>query len=164
MARHSLGWRAMGRIGGTASIEIDAPIDEVWAVLEDVPSHAEWQGFLETAEALEHDEQGRATLLRFIGDIKVRKVETINRFSYEPKTAVRWEQVKGDIKSLVGAWELRDLGDGRTHVTFRLDGDPGRVLGLLLRGPVEAAVKQLLVSGRPQELADYMAAQTPSGR
>jgi uncharacterized membrane protein len=147
----------MGKLGGEASIELDAPVDEVWAVLEDVPSHDRWQGFLDAAEALERDDQGRATLVKFVGDIKVRKVETVNRFSYEPKTAVRWEQVKGDIKSLVGAWELRDLGGGRTHVTFRLDGDPGRVLGMLLRGPVEAAVKQLLVSGRPQELADYIA-------
>jgi uncharacterized membrane protein len=147
----------MGKLGGEASIEVDAPIDAVWAVLEDVPSHDQWQGFLDDAEALERDEQGRATLVKFVGDIKVRKVETINRFSYEPQTAVRWEQIKGDIKSLAGAWELRDLGDGRTHVTFRLDGDPGRVLGLLLRGPVEATVRQLLVSGRPQELADFMA-------
>jgi ribosome-associated toxin RatA of RatAB toxin-antitoxin module len=147
----------MGKLGGTASIEIDAPIDEVWAVLEDVPSHSEWQGFLDESEALERDEQGRGTLLRFVGDIKVRKVVTINRFSYEPKTAVRWTQEKGDIKSLKGSWELRDLGDGRTHVTFTLDGDPGRVLGMLLRGPVEATVRNILVGNRPQELADYMA-------
>lgn len=147
----------MGKLGGEASIEIDAPVDAVWEVLEDVPSHDEWQGFLDSAEAVERDDQGRATLVRFIGDIKVRKVETLNRFSYEPKTAVRWEQIKGDIKSLKGAWELRDLGGGRTEVTFRLEGDPGRVLGMLLRGPVEAAVKQLLVTGRPKELADRMA-------
>jgi uncharacterized membrane protein len=147
----------MGRIGGTASIEIDAPIDEVWAVLEDVPSHAGWQGFLDVSEALERDDQGRGTLLRFIGDIKIRKIETINRFSYEPQTAVRWEQVKGELKSLTGAWLLRDLGDGRTHVTFELDGDPGRVLGMLIRGPVEATVRQILVANRPQELADYIA-------
>jgi ribosome-associated toxin RatA of RatAB toxin-antitoxin module len=149
----------MGKLGGTASIEIDAPIDEVWEVLEDVPSHAEWQGFLDVSEALERDEQGRGTLLRFVGDIKIRKIETINRFSYEPKTAVRWEQVKGEIKSLKGSWELRDLGDGRTHVTFTLDGDPGRVLGMLIRGPVEATVRHILVANRPQELADYIASR-----
>lgn len=147
----------MGTLGGVASIEIDATVDELWAVLEDVPSHDQWQGFLDEAEALERDAEGRATLVRFVGDIKVRKVETLNRFSYEPKTAVRWEQVKGDIKSLHGAWELREVSEGRTEVTFRLEGDPGRVLGMLLRGPVEAAVRHLLVDGRPQELADYMA-------
>ncbi len=147
----------MGQLGGEATIEVDYPIDEVWAVLEDVPSHDQWQGFLDSAEAVERDDQGRATLVRFVGDIKVRKIETLNRFSYEPKTAVRWTQEKGDIKSLKGAWLLRDLGNGRTHVTFMLDGDPGRVLGMLLRGPVEATVRQLLVNGRPKELADYMA-------
>ena len=29
----------MGRLGGSASAEIDAPLEEVWAVLQDVRRH-----------------------------------------------------------------------------------------------------------------------------
>ena len=32
----------MGHMGGTASAEIDAPIEEVWAVVEDVLTAPEW--------------------------------------------------------------------------------------------------------------------------
>jgi hypothetical protein len=56
------------------------------------------------------------------------------------------------MKSVVGAWELEDLGDGRTHATYTLDADPGRVLGIVIRGPVEAATRAIFVNGRPAEL------------
>ena len=33
-----------------------------------------------------------------------------------------------------------------------LDVDPGRMLGMLVRGPVEGKLRDMLVNGRPQEL------------
>ncbi|HVP01032.1 MAG TPA: SRPBCC family protein, partial [Solirubrobacteraceae bacterium] len=70
----------MGRMGGTASAEIDAPIDEVWAVVEDVLTAPEWQGGLVSMSALERDGEGRATLVETENDIKVRHVKTEVRF------------------------------------------------------------------------------------
>ena len=56
------------------------------------------------------------------------------------------------MKSVDGAWELEDLGGDRTRATFVLEADPGRVLGLVIRGPVEAATRAIFVNGRPGEL------------
>jgi hypothetical protein len=56
------------------------------------------------------------------------------------------------MKSVEGSWELEDLGDGRTRATFNLDADPGRLLGMLIKGPVEAATRAIFVNGRPGEL------------
>ena len=61
-------------------------------------------------------------------------------------------QEKGDLKSVEGAWILEDLGDGRTRATYQLDADPGRVLGMLIRGPVEGKLRDILVNARPGEL------------
>ena len=36
----------MARMGGSASEEIDASIDQVWAVVEDVAAAPDWQGGL----------------------------------------------------------------------------------------------------------------------
>jgi hypothetical protein len=94
----------MGHLGGTASAEIDALREEVWAVVEDVMA------------------------------------------------APQWTQEKGDMKSVEGVWELEDLGHGRTRASYRLDADPGRMLGLVTRGPVEVATRAILVNGRPDEL------------
>jgi carbon monoxide dehydrogenase subunit G len=142
----------MAKLGGRASAEIDAPLDEVWAVVEDVLTAPDWQGGLDSMSALETDDQGRATLVETENDIKVRRVKTRVRFTYAGPTRLSWRQEKGDLKSVEGSWLLEDLGDGRTRATYELEGDPGRVLGMLVRGPVEDAIRSLLVNARPGEL------------
>src|SRR3954451_16302339 len=142
----------MAHMGGTASEEIDAPLDEVWAVVEDVLSAPDWQDGLVAMTALETDGEGRATLVEAENDIKVRTVKSQVRFRYEAPDRLSWQQVKGDLKSVEGSWDLEDLGGGRTRATYTLDSDPGRVLGMLIRGPVEGAVRAMLVNARPGEL------------
>jgi carbon monoxide dehydrogenase subunit G len=144
----------MAHMGGTAEAEIDAPIEEVWALVEDVLIAPEWQGGLVSVTALERDGEGRPTLVESVSDIKVRQVKTQVRFSYDPPTRLSWTQEKGDLKSVEGSWLLEDLGEGRTRATYTLDGDPGRVLGMLIRGPVESAARAMLVNARPGELKE----------
>jgi uncharacterized protein YndB with AHSA1/START domain len=142
----------MARMVGSASAEIAAPLDEVWAVVQDVLGAPEWQGGLVGMRALQHDADGRPSLVETENDIKVRRVKTHVRFRYEAPTRLSWTQEKGDLKSVDGAWTLEDLGGGRTRATYTLDSDPGRIIGMLLRGPVEGVVRGLLVDARPQEL------------
>jgi carbon monoxide dehydrogenase subunit G len=142
----------MGHLGGSASGEIDAPIEQVWALIEDVETAPQWQGGLDASTALERDDAGRATLVETESDIKVRRIKARVRFRYEGPTRLAWTQEQGEMKSVEGSWELEDLGGGRTRATFNLDADPGRILGMLIRGPVEAATRAIFVNGRPGEL------------
>jgi carbon monoxide dehydrogenase subunit G len=142
----------MAHLGGSASADIDAPLEQVWAVVEDVMTAPEWQGGLDSMTALERDAEDRPTLVETENDIKVRRIKAHVRFRYEGPTRLSWTQEKGDMKSVEGSWDLEDLGEGRTHATYTLDADPGRVLGLVIRGPVEAATRAIFVSGRPGEL------------
>jgi carbon monoxide dehydrogenase subunit G len=142
----------MGHLGGTASAEIDAPLEEVWAVVQDVMAAPEWQGGLDNLTALERDGEGRPTLAETENDIKVRRVKARVRIRYEWPTRLSWTQEKGDMKSVEGVWELEDLGNGRTRASYSLDADPGRLLGLVIRGPVESATRAILVDRRPDEL------------
>ena len=142
----------MGNLGGSASAEIDAPLERVWQIVEDVATAPEWQGGLDRLTVLERDQAQRPTLVESENDIKVRKIKAHVRFSYDGPHRLSWTQVKGDLKSVEGAWELEDLGGGRTRATYRLDADPGRMLGLVIRGPVEAATRAIFVNGRPGEL------------
>jgi hypothetical protein len=142
----------MAHLGGSASTEIDAPLEQVWAVVEDVLSAPQWQGGLDGLTALERDSEDRPTLVETENDIKVRRIKSHVRFDYRGPTRLSWKQEKGDMKSVEGSWELEDLGEGRTRATYTLDADPGRVLGLVIRGPVEAATRAIFVNGRPGEL------------
>ena len=139
-------------MGGSASAEIEAPLDEVWREVEDVLTAPEWQGGVVAIEALERDAENRPTLVEIESDIKVRHVKTQVRFSYEPPTVLSWTQEKGDLKSVTGSWKLEELDAGRTRATYTIDADPGRVLGMVIRGPVEGAVRAMLVNARPGEL------------
>ena len=143
----------MGKLGGIASTDIDAPIDEVWDVVVDIETAPEWQDGFEDVDVLERDGEGRVEVAETTSDAKVKTVKNRLRFTYEEPNLVEWTQEKGDLKSLVGAWELEDLGDGRTKATYRLEGDPGRMLGMLIKGPVEGQIRKILVEGRPAELA-----------
>jgi carbon monoxide dehydrogenase subunit G len=142
----------MGQLSGSASAEIDAPLERVWAVVQDVIAAPEWQGGLEEVTALERDGDGRPTLVDSVTDIKVRRVNSRVRIRYEGPTRLWWAQEQGDVKSVEAVWELEDLGNGRTRASYRFDADPGRVLGLMMRGPVLWATRAILVDGRPGEL------------
>ena len=67
---------------------------------------------------------------------------------------IEWVQEKGDTKALNGWWTFEDLGGERTRATYGLAVDPGRVLGLLLRGPAEAKVRDFLLGGAADGLKD----------
>ena len=142
----------MAHLGGSASSEIDAPLEEVWAIVEDVLSAPDWQGGLDAMTALEHVAEGRPVLVETENDIKVRRIKARVRFRYEGPARLAWTQEQGDMKSVDGSWELEDLGGGRTRATFSLDADPGRMLGMLIRGPAATATRAIFVNGRPGEL------------
>ena len=135
----------MGNIRGETTVEIEAPLERCYEIAADIERAAEWQGALKDVEVLSRDGQGRPELVETVSDARVKDVRTRLRFSYEPPGAIRWTQEKGDVKALDGWWTLEDLGDGRTRASYGLDADPGRILGMLLRGPVEGKVRDFLL-------------------
>ena len=135
----------MGLIEGERTVEIDAPIERCFDIASDIEGAPDWQGSLKDVEVLEEDGDGRAELVETESDAKVKTVRATLRFSYEEPTAIRWVQEKGDTKSLTGSWTFEDLGENRTRATYALEADPDRVLGMLLRGPAEAKVRDFLL-------------------
>jgi ribosome-associated toxin RatA of RatAB toxin-antitoxin module len=142
----------MGVIEGTATAEIDAPVERCYELAADVDHIAEWQDGVQKVEIVERDDRGRALVAKISTDAKVRTVTTTVRFSYDEPRGMSWKQLKGDLKALDGDWSFEDLGDGRTRASYHLVGDPGRMLGMLIRGPVEGRLRELLVGDRPDQL------------
>jgi uncharacterized membrane protein len=142
----------MGNIVGDRTVEIDAPIERCFEIAADIQNAPEWQGSLKDVEVLERDSDKRAELVETESDAKVKRVKARLRFSYDEPTGITWVQEKGDTKALRGWWEFEDLGGGRTRATYGLDVDPGRMLGMLLRGPVEGQVRNFLLGGAAEGL------------
>lgn len=135
----------MGVLGGEHTVEIDAPIERCFAIAADIDGAPRWQGAMREVDVHERDAEGRATDVTTIADAKVKEIRTRLRFSYEPVEAMSWKQEQGDLKWMHGSWAFEDLGSGRTRATYAMQGEPGRMLGMLIRGPVESTLRHLLV-------------------
>jgi uncharacterized membrane protein len=146
----------MGTIDGSASIEIEAPIDAVYAAAADVEGSPRWQPEIKVAECLERGGDGEQSLVHMETDAKVRTLGADMRFSYEQPTRISWIQEDGDLKSVEGSWELEDLGDGRTGVTYSLEVDLGRVLGMVIRGPLVGVLRGQLIDTMPEKLKRFV--------
>lgn len=142
----------MATLEASWTVEIAAPRERCYEIAADVEGAAKWQGTLEEVETISRDAEGRPELVYTVSDAMVKKVKSEVRFSYDPPQGIRWEQEKGDAKSLTGYWDFEQLGEGSTRATYGLRTDPGRVLGMLLRGPVESKVKELLTRSAAEGL------------
>jgi ribosome-associated toxin RatA of RatAB toxin-antitoxin module len=146
----------MGKIEGSASTEIEAPIDAVYAVAADVEGSPRWQPEIEVAECTKRDGQGNQVLVHMETDTKVRRLNSEIRFSYEEPNRVSWVQEEGDLKAVEGSWELEDLGEGRTRATYWMEVDLGRKLGLLIRGPLVGVLRGNMVDSMPGKLKRFV--------
>lgn len=145
----------MGKIGGASSSEISAPIEAVYAIAADAEGAPRWQPEIEVAECLERDGDGNQLRVRIETETPVKRLTSILAYSYESPTRISWRQEDGDLKSVVGNWEFRELGDNRTEATYTLEVDPGRILGMALRGPVVGVLRGKMVDSMPGKLKAF---------
>lgn len=146
----------MGKIDGTASAEIEAPIDEVFAAAADVEASPRWQPEIKVAECVERDPDGNQALMHMETDAGVLRLKSEMRFDYGAPARIGWVQEDGDLKAVEGSWELEDLGDGRTRATYWLEVDLGRKMGLLIRGPIVGVLRGRMVESMPGKLKAFV--------
>ena len=147
----------MGRITGQASAEISAAIGDVYAVAADAEGAPRWQPEIELAECLERDGAGNQLRVRVKTETPIKTITSLLVYTYRSPTLVTWTQEEGDLKAVAGSWELESLAAGATtKVIYRLEVDPGRMLGLALRGPVVDVLRGKLVETMPGKLKAFV--------
>lgn len=125
----------MGRITGDKQAVIAAPPERCFQIAADLPGSVAWHPALRAVDVHEADQAGRPVIATLTLDAKVRTIETRWRLTYDEPNAIAWTQERGDVKSVTGRWVFETHADGGTHATYVLEVDPGRMLGMLLRGP-----------------------------
>lgn len=143
-------------IEGRASADIHAPIEEVFAVAADVEGSPRWQPEIKSVEVLERNDDGHQILVEIETDAKVRTLSSTMRFGYDDPTGISWEQSDGDLKSVRGSWEFEDLGNDRTRATYWMEVDLGRMLGMVIRGPLVGVLRGQLVESMPGKLKAFI--------
>ena len=153
----------MGVIKGDRSIEINAPAERCYEIVADLERTPEWAKPLKSLTVLERDSEQRAVLVDTLTDAKMKTVRAVLRYSYEPKRAIRWVQEVGDAKSLTGSWTFEDIGEGHTRATYAIESDPGSILGMVLRGPAETIVREMLLISGTSGLKQHAESKAPAG-
>ena len=104
----------------TSSIIVDAPAEQVMAVIADFPAYPEWAQGMKEAEVVEEGADGRAEQVHFELEAAPIKDSYTLAYDWQGDSSVRWNLVEGRmLKAMEGAYELRPSGSG-TEVTYRL--------------------------------------------
>jgi ribosome-associated toxin RatA of RatAB toxin-antitoxin module len=105
------------------------------AVIADFDSYPEWAKGVQKAEVVAEGADGRADEVFFVLDVSPIRDEYTLAYQWQGDEQVTWNLVSGKmLRSLDGAYVLRDLGDGATEVTYRLALDVSiPLIGMLKR-------------------------------
>ena len=138
----------------TQHLRIDAPLDEIWAVLTDFESYPQWARDLKEATVVERDDNGRPSTVHFRAAAMGRSSSYTLRYDWsDAPNRLPWELVDGDImRVLDGAYEFREV-DGGTEVTYHLQVD----LAVPLPGFVKRRAEARIVGTALRELRDHVA-------
>ncbi|HEY3021528.1 MAG TPA: SRPBCC family protein [Solirubrobacteraceae bacterium] len=137
---------------GENSIEVKASCEECFGLVVRLDRYPEWQSQVRAARVIERDAEGRPIVGETVSDARVREIKYRLRYHHEPPHRMSWTYMEGDVKDLHGEYRFEPLDDSRTRVTFRLVVDPGRRLGLLLRGRLADKVRDHVMRTTLQEL------------
>ena len=119
----------------TSSITVDAPASAVMDVIADFDAYPQWAKGVTKAETRARFDDGRAREVFFVLDVSPIRDEYTLAYQWKGDEQVTWSLVSGKmLRSLDGAYVLRDLGDGSTEVTYRLALDVSiPLIGMLKR-------------------------------
>lgn len=109
----------------SSSIVVDAPAAQVMAVIADFAAYPRWAKGVIRAEVRstypEGEQGGRAREVFFALDVPPIKDEYTLSYVWSGDAEVTWSLVEGKmLRSLDGAYVLRETGAGATEVTYRL--------------------------------------------
>jgi ribosome-associated toxin RatA of RatAB toxin-antitoxin module len=132
-----------------STITINAKPASVMAAIADIAAYPTWVGQVERVEILQVGPDGRPKRARFRVNAVVTKDEFVNDYTWTGDERVNWTLVEGQAMSAQdGSYTLRDLGDGRTEVTYDLTVElkikiPGLLRRKVQNGIIDAALKDL---------------------
>lgn len=129
----------------------DVEQEKVFKVLSDLENYPDFMTGVEKVEVLES--KGNQIKARY-------DLNLIKKFSYtmnhtiEAPNKISWSLVSGDfMKRSDGSWELKDLGDGKTEVSYKVDIDfkvmvPGMISKKLVSSNLPSMMKSVQEKAR----------------
>jgi uncharacterized membrane protein len=126
------------------SVEIAAPVDEVFAYVDDYTKTKDWMYGLDTMEPVSEQTSGVGATYDGVMKLGVSLTSRIRCTAWEMERLIEITSIKG-IKN-TQRWTFTDLGDGRTRVdariSYTLPGGPvGKAMAAAVRPLIGVAVR-----------------------
>jgi len=114
----------VGRDGGAASASMDvrAPPEAVWAVLADCPNATRFMRNLLSCRVLDHGDGWEVREHRVRGGPFLGVLRNVSRITLEPTRRMSFRRIEGDWSRSEGEWRLTPIDGGRgTHVEYEIN-------------------------------------------
>jgi ribosome-associated toxin RatA of RatAB toxin-antitoxin module len=144
---------------GRRTADMPVPAADVYAVVADVANYPSWQSLVDRVDVRESDAEGRPRVISTAMDAKVKVLRLVLRYAYDPIRGLSWTLDDGDVKDLRGSWTVEPAGEATCRVTYHVAVDPGRGLGLLIRGGTADRLRARIVDGTVDDLRRYLEAR-----
>ena len=134
----------------TAIITIDAPIAEVQKVLFALDKYPEWSTQIKSAEALDHDDQGRITKVKMSIDAGMMKDRPTLDYDWsEAPNKLSFSLEDADLLTgMDGIYSFKSIDEDTTEVTYQLEVSLSMPIPAMMRqkaekATIDAALSQL---------------------
>ena len=129
------------------SVTMDAPVENVYKVITDYESYADFMEGVSKVEVVERD--GNKLVARYHINMIKKLTYTLNLVETENKE-VSWSFNEGDLFSVnQGSWLLTDNGDGTTLVDYTVEVDLKKKMigsGMIVKTLTEVQLPPMLKS------------------
>ncbi|HYI61800.1 MAG TPA: SRPBCC family protein [Acidimicrobiales bacterium] len=103
---------------------IEAPVEDVLAVILDIERYPEWARDLKEAEVLARDDEGRVAEARFRAAGFGYSTQYTLAYDHSAEGVLSWRLTEGDVtRKLDGHYELVGHDDGTTEVVYELEAE-----------------------------------------
>ena len=127
------------------TIDVKATTDQIFEVATDFAAYPDWNANIKDVKVEETDDEGRATLVWYRVDAKIKTLEYRLEYDYSSAPeSFSWSLVDGDVKELTGSYAFDEFDDV-TEVTYETAVDAGfPVPGFLKKQAQKQIVKGAL--------------------
>lgn len=128
------------------TMEMSVARDKLAAIIADYPKYPQFVDGAQTAKVISRD--GKKVRIEYGIQLLGKDITYTLDHHEDWPSGMRWELVDSNIlKANSGSWTLKDLGGGRTEVTYHLALDfKIYVPGMILNGLVKSSLPKMLES------------------
>ena len=127
------------------TIDVKASAEQIFEVATDFEAYPEWNANIKRVEIRDRDEAGRAKLVWYEVDAKIKTLRYVLEYDYaNAPESFSWTLVEGDVKELSGSYTFDEFDDV-TEVQYETAIEPGfKVPGVIKRQAEKQIVKGAL--------------------